>query len=99
MLGYGCRAGRGDQGGCRMDATARAEGALGMLTGLLDLDGFEVVETAEDRATKVRRLAVVPTDVAGLCPHCHRATDDRHACHDREVADLPLGGWRTELVV
>ena len=82
-----------------MDATARAEGGLAMLTGLLDLDGFEVVEVAEDRAAKVRRLAVVPTDVAGLCPHCRRASDDRHACHDREVADLPLGGWRTELVV
>jgi transposase len=41
----------------------------------------------------------VATDVAGLCPHCGRATDDRHACHDREVADLPLGGWKTQLVV
>jgi transposase len=83
-----------------MDATARAEGALGMLTVLLDLEGFEVVGAAEDRATKARRLTVVPTTgVAGLCPHCGRATDDRHACRDREVADLPLGGWRTELVV
>ena len=82
-----------------MDATAQAERALGMLTGLLDLDGFEVVEAAEDRARKARRLTVAPTEVAGLCPHCGRATDDRHACHDREVADLPLSGWRTELVV
>jgi transposase len=82
-----------------MDATGRSEGELATLTGLLDLEGFEVVEAAEDRARKVRRLTVVPTDMAGLCPHCGRATDDRHACHDREVADLPLGGWRTELVV
>jgi transposase len=82
-----------------MDATDRAEGVLEALTGLLDLDGFEVVEAAEDRAEKVRRLAVAPMDVAGLCPHCGRATDDRHACHDREVMDLPLGGWKTRLVV
>src|SRR4051812_34398989 len=92
--------GRGSShGGLRMDATGRSEGELATLTGLLDLEGFEVVEAAEDRAKKVRRLAVAPADVAGLCPHCGRATDDRHACHDREVTDLPLGGWRTELVV
>jgi transposase len=65
----------------------------------LRLEGFEVVEASEDRAGKVRRLAVVPADVAGLCPHCGRATDDRHACRDREVMDLPLGGWKTRLVV
>ncbi len=82
-----------------MGATDRVEGELAMLTGLLDLEGFEVVEASEDRGRKVRRLAVVPTDVAGLCPQCGRATDERHACRDREVMDLPLGGWRTELVV
>jgi transposase len=82
-----------------MDATDRVESELAALTALLDLEGFEVVEAAHDRGTKVRRLAVVPTDLAGLCPHCGRATDDRHACHDRAVMDLPLGRWRTELVV
>jgi len=68
------------------------------LTELLDLDGFEVVEASSDRGRKVRRLAVVPVEAAGLCPHCGAVSGDRHACHDREVADLPLGGWRTELV-
>ena len=82
-----------------MGATGSAEARLSTLTGLLDLDGFEVVGAAEDRATKVRRLTVVPADVVGLCPHCGRPADDRHACYDREVTDLPLGGWRTELVV
>ena len=72
---------------------------LEAVTSLLDLEGFEVVEATEDRGKRVRRLTVVPTDVAGLCPRCGRATDDRHACHDREVMDLPLGGWKTELVV
>ena len=72
---------------------------LGTLTELLDLDDFEVVEAASDRGRKLRRLTVTPTQIAGLCPHCGGATGERHACHDREVLDLPLGGWKTELVV
>jgi transposase len=73
---------------------------LRTLTELLDLEGFEVVEAAADRTAKVRRLTVVPTGAAAaLCPACGCASVDRHACHDRAVADLPLGGWRTELVV
>src|SRR3954453_13302225 len=82
-----------------MDATSQAEERLRTLTGLLDLEGFEVVEAVEDRGRKVRRLAVVPTELGGRGPHCGRPTDDRHACHDWEVVDLPLGGWKTELVV
>src|SRR5829696_1119632 len=82
-----------------MDASGGADRELDTLTDLLDLGGFEVVEAAHDRPAKVRRLTVVPTERVGLCPHCGAVTDDRHACHDREVADLPLGGWRTELVV
>jgi transposase len=69
------------------------------LTELLDLDGFEVVEAASDRSSKLRRLTVTPIAIAGLCPHCGGATNERHACHDREVVDLPLGGWKTQLVV
>jgi transposase len=42
---------------------------------------------------------VTPTQAAGLCPHCGTATAERHACHDREVMDLPLGGWKTQLAV
>ena len=75
-------------------------GELRTLTELLDLDGFEVVAAESDRANKVRRLAVVPAgDVAGVCPACGAASADRHACRDRAVVDLPLGGWRTELSV
>jgi transposase len=44
-------------------------------------------------------LTVVETGIAQLCPHCGRTTADRHECHDYKVVDLPLGGWRTELVV
>ena len=85
-----------------MGVNGRPDGELELeletLTGLLDLEGFEVVEVSQDGGRKVRRLAVVPTAAVGLCPHCGRATDDRHACHDREVVDLPLGGWKTRLV-
>lgn len=84
-----------------MDAIGKAEreSELVTLTGLLDLDGFEVVEAAHDRGKKTRRLTLVPTDPAGLCPHCGAVTADRHACHDREVVDLPLGGCKTQLAV
>ena len=69
------------------------------LSELLDLEGFEVVEVSSDRGGKLRRLTVVPTRIAELCPHCGQATGERHTCHDREVEDLPLGGWKTQLVV
>jgi len=72
---------------------------LATLTSLLDLDEFEVVESTWDRRGKVRRLTLVPKATVGLCPHCHGATDQRHVCHDRVVADLPMGGQRVELVV
>jgi transposase len=68
-------------------------------TELLDLDGFEVVDATSDRSCKLRRLTVTPLALAGLCPHCEASTAERHACHDREVVDLPLGGWKTQLVV
>lgn len=72
---------------------------LATLTALLDLDEFEVVETSRDRLAKIRRLTLVPRTIVGLCPHCHGVSDERHVCHDRVVADLPMGGQRVELVV
>ena|SRR5665213_156052 len=72
---------------------------LAAVTSLLDLDEFEVVESAWNRREKFRRFTVVPRMHLGLCPHCHGACDDRHACHDRVIADLPMGGHRVELVV
>ena len=72
---------------------------LQTVTRLLNLDGFEVVEAVADAKGKTHRLAVAPTTTAGLCPHCGRPTDERHGCYDRQVVDLPLGGWKTELVV
>lgn len=69
------------------------------LTALLDLPGFEVVDAVSDQKSKVRRLTVVATEVAAVCPHCSVLTSERHACYDRDMVDLPLGGWKTELVV
>ena len=72
---------------------------LATLTSLLDLDEFEVVEATFDRRGKVRRFTLVPKVAVGWCPHCSGVSEERHVCHDREVADLPMGGCRTELVV
>jgi transposase len=72
---------------------------LEAISGLLDLEGFDVVETRSDRAKMIREILMVATMIAAPCPHCGEVTADRHKCHPRRVLDLPLGGWRTELVV
>jgi transposase len=72
---------------------------LAMLTSLLDLYEFEVVESSRDRQKNIWRLTLVPKVIVGLCPHCHGVTDERHACHDRIITDLPMGGQGVELVV
>lgn len=82
-----------DQGGSRMDADIE----LAMLSSLLDLDEFEVVESSWDRRAKVRRLTLVPKAIVELCPDCHGVSDERHVCHDRIIVDLPMGNQRVEL--
>jgi transposase len=72
---------------------------LATLTLLLGLEDLEVVEATWDRREKLRRFELVPRTAVGLCPDCHGATDRRHVCHDRVVADLPMGDQRVELVV
>ena len=76
-----------------------ADAERATLTSLLDLEEFEVVETTRDRPNQLRRFTLVPKVAVGLCPHCQGVTDERHLCRDRQVADLPMGGCRTELVV
>jgi transposase len=76
-----------------------ADVELAMLTSLLDLEGLEVVESTRDRDNKLRRFTLVPKAVMGLCPHCQCVTDERHLCRDRQVADLPMGGWGVDLTV
>jgi transposase len=82
-----------------MEGRFMSTAELQTLTGLLNLDGFEVVEAVSDGCGKTYRLVVVPTMTVGLCPHCGQTTGERHACHDRQVMDLSLGGWKSELVV
>jgi transposase len=76
-----------------------ADSELATLTSLLDLDGFEVVESTWNRREKLRQLVLVPNTTVCLCPHCHHPSDQRHVCRDRVIADLPMGGQRVELVV
>lgn len=72
---------------------------LAVLTALLDLDGYEVVAMMEDPVLKARRLSIVPTEAACMCPQCKRATADRHTHRDLDFTDLPMGGWKTQLRV
>ena len=72
---------------------------LGVINSLLDLEEFELVQVSADRARRVRTLTLVPRVSVGLCPHCHGVCDERHACRERSVRDLPMGGWGTELTV
>jgi transposase len=82
-----------------MDAATSELAELAVMSSLLDLEEFEVVHWGQDRAKRLRTFTVVPKLSVGLCPHCRRASDERHVCRDRTVLDLPMGGWRTELVV
>ena len=84
--------------------SAELEMELAVMSSLLDLEEFELVHWGQDRAKRLRTFTVVPKLRVGLCPHCRRAgdcrvSDERHLCRDRTVMDLPMGGWRTELVV
>src|ERR1700691_5760899 len=83
----------------RMDAATNESAELAVVSSLLDLDEFEVVASAQDRSNRLRPFTIVPKIAVGLCPHCQGISGERHLCRDRAVADLPMGGWRTELVV
>ena len=72
---------------------------LNAVTQLLGLDEFEVVDLQDDPARRIRRIVLVPRVTAGLCPHCKKATRDRHQVRERIVHDLPMGSYATELVV
>jgi transposase len=81
------------------------EDAMGLLKGMnavtqvLGLKEFEAVDIDEDLEGKVRRIVVVPRTSVGVCPHCQRATTQRHQVRDRVVKDLPMGALNTELVL
>jgi transposase len=82
-----------------MDAAMNASAELAVLSSLLDLDEFEVMESTNDRTKRLGTFTLVPKISVGLCPHCCEISEERHLCRDRVVTDLPMGRWRTELVV
>jgi hypothetical protein len=77
-----------------MDAATSESAELAVMSSLLDLEEFELVHWGQDRAERLRTFTVVPKLGVGLCPHCRRVSDERHACRERRVMDLPMGGWR-----
>ena len=78
----------------------RSVGAPEMWTGVLNLEGFEVVDRRHDASENVWHFTVVPTLCAAVCPECGRATGQRHQTRDRkQVHDLPLGDSRVQLTV
>ena len=61
-------------------------------SGVLSLDGFEVVHQIEDRATESLQFTVIPTVAAAVCPHCGTLQKQCHQTRDRDgIRDLPLG--------
>jgi transposase len=78
----------------------RNVGTPAFWTGVLNLDGFEVVDRQHETAEKVWQFTVVPTTAAGVCPGCGGVSTDRHQTRDRErIHDLPIGDSRVELTV
>ena len=78
----------------------RNVGTPAFWTGVLNLEGFEVVHQQHDATEKVWRFTVVPTVAAGVCPDCGQVSTDRHQKCDRErIHDLPIGDSRVELTV
>jgi transposase len=72
---------------------------LSMWASLVDLEEFEVVEAGEDRREHLRRLVLVPRVSVGMCPQCGGVCEERHECYERQVVDLPLGAYATQLIV
>lgn len=74
-------------------------------TGVLNLEGFEVVHRRHEAATpnsqeQLWRFTVAPALAAGVCPDCGRVSTTRHQTRDRErIHDLPIGDSRVELTV
>lgn len=79
-----------------MDASDEQLEALSLL---LDLEELELLQASQDRQRKLRQLTVTPRVAVALCPHCHQLCQQRHQCYDRQVLDLPLGAYATQLIV
>lgn len=72
---------------------------LDMLTAVLGLEEFEVVDFVHDVTGKRVRFTVIPKVQEGLCRHCQTLCEKRHSTLEHEVMDLPMSGCMTELRV
>lgn len=78
----------------------RTGGTPAFWTGVLNLDGFEVVHQRHEATEKTWYFTILPTTSAGVCPECGQVSTDRHQTRDRErIHDLPIGDSRVELTV
>lgn len=78
----------------------RSVGTPAFWTGVLGLEGFEVVHQRHDSTEKAWQFTLAPTLAAGVCPDCGRPSADRHQTRDRErIHDLPIGDSRVELTL
>lgn len=72
---------------------------LNWWTKQLRLDGYHVVSERRDTPADPVRLTLSATVAVGLCPHCHRPTDDVHRRLDSgPIRDLPHGPQAVELI-
>ena len=53
----------------------------------------------DDQRQRVRYVSVIPKIIAGVCPKCGELCEDVHQKREREVVDLPFGGFQTKLRV
>jgi transposase len=73
--------------------------ALIWWTKQLRLDGYHVVSERRDTPSDPVRLTLATTVAVGLCPHCHRPTDNVHRRLDSDpIRDLPHGPQAVELI-
>jgi transposase len=73
---------------------------LSWWTKQLRLDGYRVVSERRDTPSDPVRLTLAATVEVGLCPHCHRPSDEVHRRLDSDpIRDLPHGPQAVELIL
>ncbi len=71
--------------------------ALGC-TGLLHLEGWEVVFQRREEEQKVWHFTLLPQHSVAVCPGCGKVTNQVHDTRDHDgVHDLPIGEYRVLL--
>lgn len=79
---------------------SRNVGTPGFWTGVLNLEGFEVIDQRHEAGENVWHFTLLPTAAVGVCPQCGRTSTERHQTRDRErIHDLPMGDSRVQLTV